>query len=443
MPVGGGDLGLNVWVENGTLLFYIGQGGSFDENNSLLKLGRVRLAFDPNPFEGDSWTQTLVLEDGYLQLKAGNSTQVDIWVDVYNSIIHLDGNLGQPSGVSASFESWRYEDRNISKAEQAQSSWDGANNDTIYTYADSTWFYDDSSVLSYHRNQQADILWATIAEQGLQGNEGAVYDTLTDNTFGLLMQAPGFSQGNISDGYYVNASYKSWNLESNGQTDSFNITITTYQNQTDSADTWQSCIVDKASNQGGNTRQPSLDWWHTFWHRSHIIINANASDSDTGFQVGRNYQLFRYFLACNAFSTWPSKFNGGTFTFDPYWDNNAFAFSPDFRRWGGGTWTAQNQRLMSWPLLKTGDLDLMMPQFEFYKNIVAINKVRGQTYFGVDEVFWSEQIDGSGLQQYFDFEASEVIYNYPRPANLMQGLPMNGWTIWETHTAVSHAPRTC
>ena len=39
MPCGGGDIGLNVWVENGELLFYMSRSGTFDENNSMLKLG--------------------------------------------------------------------------------------------------------------------------------------------------------------------------------------------------------------------------------------------------------------------------------------------------------------------------------------------------------------------------------------------------------------------
>ena len=43
MPAGGGDIGLNVWVENGDILFYIQRSGSLAETNEYLKLGRVRL----------------------------------------------------------------------------------------------------------------------------------------------------------------------------------------------------------------------------------------------------------------------------------------------------------------------------------------------------------------------------------------------------------------
>jgi hypothetical protein len=43
MPCGGGDIGLNVWVENGELLFYIDRSGNIDENDQQLKSGRVRI----------------------------------------------------------------------------------------------------------------------------------------------------------------------------------------------------------------------------------------------------------------------------------------------------------------------------------------------------------------------------------------------------------------
>ncbi|MDP4227500.1 MAG: DUF5703 domain-containing protein [Bacteroidota bacterium] len=38
MPVGGGDMGCNVWVENGDVLLYVSRSGTFDENNMFPKL---------------------------------------------------------------------------------------------------------------------------------------------------------------------------------------------------------------------------------------------------------------------------------------------------------------------------------------------------------------------------------------------------------------------
>ena len=72
MPCGGGDIGLNVWVENGDVLFYVSKSGTFDENNALLKLGRVRVKLSPNPFEGNVFKQELILKDGYLKINGSN-----------------------------------------------------------------------------------------------------------------------------------------------------------------------------------------------------------------------------------------------------------------------------------------------------------------------------------------------------------------------------------
>ena len=59
MPCAGGDIGLNVWVENGELLFYIGRTGCRDENGALLKPGRCRIRLTPNPFDSGSFRQEL------------------------------------------------------------------------------------------------------------------------------------------------------------------------------------------------------------------------------------------------------------------------------------------------------------------------------------------------------------------------------------------------
>ncbi len=52
MPCGGGDVGMNVWVEQGDILFYLSRSGSFDESNTLLKTGAVPVNTEPRPFLG-------------------------------------------------------------------------------------------------------------------------------------------------------------------------------------------------------------------------------------------------------------------------------------------------------------------------------------------------------------------------------------------------------
>ena len=43
MPLVGGDIGCNVWVENGDVLLYVQRSGSLDENGEYLKMGRFRI----------------------------------------------------------------------------------------------------------------------------------------------------------------------------------------------------------------------------------------------------------------------------------------------------------------------------------------------------------------------------------------------------------------
>ena len=74
MPCGGGDTGLNVWVENNDILFYFSRSGTFDENNAFLKLGRIRLRLSPNPFATERFEQTLTLQDGSVRIKGEGTT---------------------------------------------------------------------------------------------------------------------------------------------------------------------------------------------------------------------------------------------------------------------------------------------------------------------------------------------------------------------------------
>jgi hypothetical protein len=55
MPLGNGDIGLNVWTQpNGDLLFYIGKTDAWSEhprsNVGLMKVGLVHVSLLPNPY---------------------------------------------------------------------------------------------------------------------------------------------------------------------------------------------------------------------------------------------------------------------------------------------------------------------------------------------------------------------------------------------------------
>src|SRR5271155_5865587 len=54
MPIGNGDIGLNVWVEpSGDLAFYIGKtdswGANYVDSRGLMKVGGVHVSMNPSP----------------------------------------------------------------------------------------------------------------------------------------------------------------------------------------------------------------------------------------------------------------------------------------------------------------------------------------------------------------------------------------------------------
>jgi hypothetical protein len=102
-------------------------------------------------------------------------------------------------------------------------------------------------------------------------------------------------------------------------------------------------------------------------------------------------------LGCNAYGEYPTKFNGSLFTYDPSLVEERRKHPPDWRAWGGGSFTAQNQRLIYWPMLKSGDFDMMKPQFEFYRRPLENATLRVKEYWGHGGCCFAEQLANYGL----------------------------------------------
>ena len=86
MPIGNGDIGMNVWVERGgDLWLLLSKTDAWSENGRLLKLGRIRVSLTPNPFaEGVPFQQVLRLRQGEIVITAGEPDQavtLTIWID--------------------------------------------------------------------------------------------------------------------------------------------------------------------------------------------------------------------------------------------------------------------------------------------------------------------------------------------------------------------------
>ncbi|MEW5979351.1 MAG: DUF5703 domain-containing protein [Acidobacteriota bacterium] len=118
MPLGNGHIGLNVWIEeDGDLLFYISKTDAWSENARLLKLGRVRVKFSPNPFsKGMLFSQTLRLREAEIAIRAGNSESpldLRLWVDANEPVIRVEAVAKHSFDLTAVLETWRKTERNL------------------------------------------------------------------------------------------------------------------------------------------------------------------------------------------------------------------------------------------------------------------------------------------------------------------------------------------
>lgn len=428
MPCGGGDTGMNIWVENGDILFYFSRSGTFDENNAFLKLGRMRVRLTPNPFEGDTFRQELKLEDGSVEIQ-GKGTTVKFWVDVFHPVIHMNIDSRQKIQIETAYENWRTSDFHARGEDAHFCGLKGAPFDAVI-YPDSVRF-EQNRILFFHRNRNSFAFDKTVEVEELNDIKSQLWNPIENRTFGGLIVAEGMVPAGTSQGRYVDTDFKAWQLKTSKPTRHQDITIYMHTEQAKTLDDWYDNLQEvyaQTRYTAKDDRRTSSDWWKQFWERSFIYIDSQTDS--VAFEVGRNYQLFRYMLGCNAYGDSPTKFNGGLFTFDPSFVKGGHKkHTPDFRNWGGGVMTAQNQRLVYWPMLKSGDFDMMDAEFDFYLRMQKNAELLTRSYWGHGGACFHEQIENFGLPACFS-------YGYPtnRPKDYPRGLLYNAYVEYQWDT---------
>ena len=438
MPCGGGDIGMNIWVEDGDVLFYVSRSGTFDENNCQLKQGRFRLRLSPNPFkDATDFRQELKLKDGYVEIEAGG-TQIQFWADVFHPVIHVEIVNAQPLQTEVSYENWRYQERLIRKGEGQQCSYKWAPPKGTITSADFVSPKENVSgrknrLLFYHRNPEQTVFDVVVAQQGMDGVKSQMMNPLKNLTFGGTLFGENLEFTGITDGIYAGTDYRAWNFRSSKAARKEQFCIVLHTDQTETVAQWEQgmqAALQRIAPKGRNSvktiaqdKKQTRSWWNAFWQRSFIVAEGEAQE------ITRNYTLFRYMLGCNAYGSVPTKFNGGLFTFDPCHVDEKQSFTPDYRKWGGGTMTAQNQRLVYWPMLKSGDYDMMSAQFDFYNRMLKNAELRSRIYWQHNGACFSEQIENFGLP-------NPAEYGFKRPEWFDKGLEYNAWLEYEWDTVL-------
>jgi hypothetical protein len=367
MPLSGGILGLNVWVEKGDLCFLIGSPNNMDENGMQPKLGLVRLHYSPAVFEQDfrqelRLGQSEILVNG--KTASGEPVSVKLWCAVEHPVIHVETIAGEAVEVTATYETWSdYQ----AKSEKGAIQW-----------------HRRLAEINARRQQN-------MKAQGMTNFADKIPDPLSRLTCGGRMTAPGMVDAGTGEGKFNGLKTKTFSLKTAAPVKQLDLCVTLRMEQDKSLADWETQLDRDAIRAAQNTRvdrKASQAWWDAFWNRSHITVNPGAPDSDEAWQAGRNYQLIRYLSASNINGRAMTLFNGGQFT---------CSGNPDRRAWDGCQFMAQNQRLVYWPMLRAGDFDLLQVATDFYRDRTEMNRLHTRKFWDVDGVAWNEPFSIFGL----------------------------------------------
>lgn len=166
------------------------------------------------------------------------------------------------------------------------------------------------------------------------------------------------------------------------------------------------------ANKFESARKRHEDWWAAFWNRSWIRVSGSPEAA----KVSLGYCIQRWMMACSSRGEQPAKFNGGLFTvghdITDDKESTQKEHDPDYRLWGNCYWH-QNNRLLYWPLIVTGDADLMEPWFRMYTEALPLAKERTRLYYQHDGAAFPETMYFWGLPNLGD-------YGWNNPSNQIQ-----------------------
>jgi hypothetical protein len=418
MPLGNGELGINLWVEeNGDLLFHLGRNDSLSEVSQLCKAGGMRVSLSPNPFlAGTPFRQHLRLRDGVCEITAGppeKSVSLRVFVDSASPVVHVLGKSVDPVVVTAKVESWRTEPQTVPD----ESSWTMAmaphkpmQSADVFPKAGK------DSVCWYHRNENSFAFEETVRVQSLQSIRDTLNDPLLHRTFGGWAAGTGFHPADDRT------------ITTPQAVKTFHLRVASPCGQTATAQAWLESAesIARPAEDGDAALARTSASWREFWDRSWVVCGTGAGSAMT---VGKAHTLQRYMQACAGRSVFPIKFNGSIFTVEPKpmgKDGN-----PDWRRWGDCHWW-QNVRMPYHAMQAAGDFDLMTPLFDTFERIRPFAEARAKLYHNAGGCYFAETMTVWGTYANRDYgwdrtgkQPNEVDSKYWRYA-WNQGLELVG-----------------
>jgi alpha-L-fucosidase 2 len=437
MPVGNGDIAAGVYaIENGDLYLLLAKNDAYTYMGDIFKTGRVRVSLKPNPFTaGKPFRQTLDLATGSIRIEADGMNLL-IWADANRPVYHVEINSPKEIAVIVQPDLWKRIDHTVFNVTKLYTS-------IIIGQPDSASTQD---VLLEKGNK---MLWyfhvgdrSTYPDDLKFYNVGQMSSKFADpfkfNTFGNLLESPQLS---LTGGSLT------------GKGKSFDIRIHALTMQTPDPSRWIEEIGRQAARPSDLKKEwnDHRSWWTNFWDRSWIIATDNTlpaaereklngeptasgtrEEKDGAALTAQSYNVFRFLMACQSRGHVQVKFNGGLFTQQLKLKENdkkmrsgmlqqpdgLWLTNEDDRLWGR-RFTFQNQRLLYWPLLASGDFDLMKPFFDYYSNLLEMRKAITKAWFGHDGAYYRENIEPTGAEQDCDHGG--------KPPKTKPGEKYEGW----------------
>jgi hypothetical protein len=395
MPLGNGDLAANVWTEpNGDLVLLVAKADAWTETGKLVKLGRVRIQWHPNPFVGPTpFTQTLKLETGSMELKCGGNS-ARIWIDANHPVLHVETHLEQPGDFQASLELWRKTEPATGVPVDADAALVMAGDVAPHSAPDTLFPAGADRITWCHFNPDSYYPFV-LKQEHLESSIAKYPDPLWHRCFGATLTGPGLVSGDDQT-LKSAASGRDFRLD----------LIALTQRPVASPQMWKSGLDALAGAvealDGSTAWRAHEQWWREFWNRSWLHV----SGTEDAAKVSQGYIMQRYMVAASSRGEMPTKYNGGLFTVGHDMPANAkedkLQHDPDYRAWGDCYWN-QNNRLLYWPLIATGDGDLLQPWFEMYLKALPLATDRTRLYYHHAGAHFPETLHFWGVPRLTDF----------------------------------------
>jgi hypothetical protein len=414
MPIGNGDIAAGVYaIQDGDLFLLLAKNDAYTYLGDIFKTGRIRVSLDPNPFaQGKPFRQTLDLPTGSICI-AADDVSLRIWADANRPVYHVQIDARQEIKVAVQPEFWTRFDScsfNSTGGYGRLAGTEGRPEPTQDVRLER-----DGQILWYYGVGDRSIYPDDLTYYEVEHMAAQFPDPFRFNTFGNLLESPDLS---LQDGAL------------RGTGTSFDVRIHALTMQAPQAATWIETIQRRAAQPLDVARDWAAHraWWADFWDRSWITVTDSAlpvelreqlqgeaspggvrEEPDGGALVAQAYNVFRYLMACQSRGRVQTKFNGGLFTqqlrvgrsagrnrTSPYEQPNGTLLTHEDDRLWGRRFTYQNQRLLYWPLLASGDFDLLQPFFDYYANLLPMRRAITRAWFGHGGAYYRENIEPTG-----------------------------------------------